>query len=160
MLTGRCLCGDVRYEITGPLGPVIYCHCSQCRRASGSAFATNASVAAKNFRITSGKDRLVEYESSPGKLRGFCGRCGSPVSSRVLDAPEIVRVRLGLLDLDPGAEARPVAHLHVGSKAPWFEITDDLPRFEKAAPPVAAAQPGVERADDAAPAARQTKPGH
>jgi hypothetical protein len=157
MLTGRCLCGDVRYEISAPLGPVIYCHCSQCRRASGSAFATNASVAAKSFRITSGKDRLVEYESSPGKLRRFCGRCGSPVSSRMRDVPEIVRVRLGLLDGDPGD--RPVAHLHAGSKAPWFEITDDLPRFEKAEPPVAVAQAGDGPTDPGEPVARPTKPG-
>ncbi len=132
MLNGSCLCGDVRYEIDGKLGPAGYCHCAQCRRASGSAFAANAPVRTKYFRLLAGKERIREYESSPGKFRAFCSRCGSPMYSRRTSEPELVRIRLGSIDGDPGR--RPLAHVWVGSKAPWFVITDDLPQFD-AAPP-------------------------
>lgn len=128
MITGGCLCGAVRYEITGTIGPVIYCHCSQCRRASGSAFAANASVRSEYLTFISGRDAIREFESSPGKFRGFCSECGSPLYSRREAVPDAFRIRLGTLDGDP--ERRSVAHIWVGSKAPWFEITDDIARFE------------------------------
>jgi len=117
----------VRYEIDGEIGSVSYCHCSQCRRASGTAFATNASVRAERFRLVAGRDLVTEYESSPGKFRAFCARCGSPILARWAAHPDFVRIRLGTLDADPGS--RPLLHVWVGSKAPWFEITDELPRL-------------------------------
>jgi len=126
MLSGRCLCGEIRYELDGRFGPVIYCHCSQCRRASGSAFATNGPVRARDFHLLTGRESLAEYESSPGKFRIFCSRCGSPLYSRLASAPDVLRLRLGSLDDDPGA--RPVAHIWTGTKAAWFELTDRLPR--------------------------------
>ena len=107
MLKGRCLCGKVRYEINGALGPVVQCHCSMCRRASGSAFATNASVEADAFRIVAGRKSIKTFESSKGGTRAFCRRCGSPVFGLIGEAPQIVRVRLGLLEDADGA--RPVA---------------------------------------------------
>ena len=125
-ITGRCLCGAVRFAIRGQLGPVIYCHCSQCRRASGSAFAANAPVRARYLEFESGRDVLREYESSPGKFRAFCSRCGSPIYSRLASDPESFRIRLGTLDGDPGR--RPLSHFWVGSKAVWHEITDALPQ--------------------------------
>jgi hypothetical protein len=128
MMTGGCLCGGVRYEIDGEIGAIVYCHCSQCRRANGTAFATNGGVEAKRFRLVAGEELLTTFESSPGKLRCFCSRCGSPMLSRLVSQPDFVRIRLGTLDGDPGA--RPVLHVWTGSKAPWFEITDDLPRLE------------------------------
>ena len=82
MITGKCLCGKVRYEIDGRLGPVVYCHCSMCRRATGSAFATNASVRANEFRVVAGSELISEYESSPSNMRAFCSRCGSPLYCR------------------------------------------------------------------------------
>ena len=131
-ITGRCLCAAVRFEIDGRLGPAIYCHCSQCRRASGSAFATNASVRARYLRFTSGRDVIREYESTPGKFRAFCSRCGSPVYSRLASDPESFRIRLGTLDGDPGR--RPLWHFWVGSKAVWHAITDALPQYMGDAP--------------------------
>jgi hypothetical protein len=122
----------VRLRVTGKLGPAGFCHCSQCRRANGSAFASNAPVRAKYLEIE-GRAGIREYESSPGKFRAFCARCGSPVYSRRDSEPGILRLRLGLLDGDPGR--RPLAHVWVGSKAPWYEITDSLPRFEAGLPP-------------------------
>ena len=128
MLKGSCLCGKIRYELSGPLGPVVYCHCSQCRKASGSSFATNASIAVDHFRITQGTGLLREYESSQGVKRCFCAECGSAIIKRVESSPDSVRLRLGTLDSDPGVE--PVAHIFVGSRAPWTELTDGLPRHE------------------------------
>ena len=132
MLTGRCLRGSIRFEITGKLGPVIYCHCSMCRRATGSSFATNASVRKENFRILSGHELIKEYESTLGNRRAFCSHCGSPLYKTFADIPSLRRVRLGTLDDAEGAT--PVAHIWTGSKSDWFEITDDLVQFEEEPP--------------------------
>jgi hypothetical protein len=118
----------VRVEISGKIGPVVYCHCSRCRKASGSAFGANADVRKQYWTWVAGEDLVREFESSPGIFRAFCGRCGAPIYARRPDAPDVLRVRLGILDGDP--ERRSLAHFWVGSKAPWYEITDDLPRFE------------------------------
>ena len=128
MINGSCLCGRITYEIDGKLGAVTYCHCVTCRKAQGGAFVVGAPARRKYFRLLSGVDAITEYESSPGKRRGFCRVCGSPIWSRRDGDPETLRLRLGALDGDPGR--RPVAHIWVGEKAPWFTITDDLPRSE------------------------------
>jgi hypothetical protein len=126
MLTGSCLCGAVRFTVNGKLGPVIHCHCGTCRKAQGAAFMTSAPVRRKYFALVAGADSVTAYESSPGKQRCFCRTCGSPLWSTREDTPDILRLRLGLLDGDPSR--RPAAHIWVGDKAPWCEITDDLPR--------------------------------
>jgi len=128
-MSGDCLCGGVRIEISGKLGAVVYCHCSRCRKAQGTAFGANADVRRKYWRFLSGAHLIREFESSPGNFRAFCSRCGSPIYSRRPDAPDVLRVRLGILNDDP--ERRSLAHFHVGSKAPWFEIADDLPQFRE-----------------------------
>jgi len=127
MLEGRCLCGQITYEIDGEVGPIDLCHCSYCRRASGSAFAANASIAAAAFTLRSGAAVLKEYESTPGKFRSFCSNCGSPIYARMPAAPDLLRIRMGTLTGDP--LSRPRGHFDVGSKAPWFTITDDLPHI-------------------------------
>jgi hypothetical protein len=126
-MTADCLCGGIRIEISGKLGPVVYCHCSRCQKATGTAFAANADVRRKYWTFVSGADLIREFESSPGVFRAFCGRCGSPVYSRRTATPDALRLRLGLLNGDP--ERRALAHFWVGSKAAWFAITDDLPQF-------------------------------
>jgi hypothetical protein len=125
VLRGSCLCGAIRYEIDGELGAIVLCHCSMCRKAQGSAFATTAPVDPARFRIVAGADQLRAYRSSPGKERCFCSSCGSPIISR-RDAPPMVRVRVGTLDTP--ISARPTAHIHVASKAEWEEIADRLPQ--------------------------------
>ncbi len=140
MLKGRCLCGKVRYEIDGVLGPVVMCRCSICRRVTGSAFATNASVEAKAFRIVSGEKSIKSFESSKGQFRRFCRKCGSPLYGWSKSFPYVVRVRLGSLP-DAGG-ARPVAHIWHGSKSEWFEITDKLNRYEQE-PPTDLLMPGA-----------------
>ena len=133
MLEGHCLCGKVRYEIDGALGPVVQCHCSMCRRASGSAFATNASVDAQAFRIVAGRKSIKTYKSSKDGTRNFCRRCGSPVFGTVKPAPQIVRIRLGLLENADGAH--PAAHVWTKSRADWDEIGATLKQFDEAPPP-------------------------
>lgn len=128
MPRGSCLCGAVRYEVRGSLGDIVLCHCSQCRKAQGGAFGANASVNAADFDLEDPETRLVEYESSPGKLRAFCGRCGSPIYSRLRSRPEVVRLRIGTLDTP--IDGRPVAHIFAGSKAEWDTIDDGLPQFD------------------------------
>jgi len=132
VLEGGCLCGGVRFRIDGKLGPAGYCHCKECQRASGSAFASNAPARTQYFSLTSGAELVSEYESSPGKFRAFCRRCGSPIYSRRDSEPELRRIRLGSLDGDP--DRRPVLHVWVSENAPWHEITDALPQLPRGLP--------------------------
>lgn len=136
MIRGGCLCGDVRFEIDGPLTSASHCHCSMCRKAHGAAFGTYGLVKAGDFRIVSGADRITRYRSSPGVVRTFCARCGSTLQWLRDSKPDIVDIALGVIDGDPGV--RPSSHIFVASKAPWYDITDNLPQH--AATP---AQPGT-----------------
>ena len=131
MIRGSCLCGEVRFEISGKLSGASHCHCSMCRKAHGAAFGTYAAAKAAEFRVVSGEGRITRYRSSPEAVRTFCARCGSTLQWLRESKPEIVDVELGVLDDDPGV--RPAYHIYVGSKAPWLEITDNLPQH--AGPP-------------------------
>ena len=124
--SGGCLCGGVRYEYSGEFSLVVCCHCSQCRKAQGTAFGTNAPIEADQFRLLSGAELLKAYESTPGKQRVFCSNCGSPLFSRVLDKPAVLRLRVGTLDTPLGT--RPQAHIFAASKAEWYDILDGLPQ--------------------------------
>jgi len=129
---GSCLCGKVSFEITGEIQNIIYCHCSQCRKAQGSAFATNGNVNAKDFKFISGKDELTGYESSPGKTKYFCKHCGSPIISKNQSNPNKVRIRLGTIESN--ILEKPTAHIFATSKANWENIADDLPQYESYEP--------------------------
>ena len=127
MQSGSCLCRAVRFEVVGDLAPIQVCHCGDCRKAQGSAFGTNIPVATADFRLVSGAEQLQAYESSPGKERVFCRRCGSPIFSRLTARPDLVRLRAGTLD---GPVATEVGfHFHVASKAGWWPITDGKPQY-------------------------------
>lgn len=128
MYKGGCLCGAIRFEIHGEIRDIVYCHCSRCRKAQGSAFATNGNVASDAFRIVSGEDLISAYESTPGEFKCFCKVCGSPILSRRQDRPDRVRVRLGTIDSD--IDERPRAHIFATSKANWETICGDLPQYE------------------------------
>lgn len=122
MNKGSCLCGAVKYEITGALGPIIYCHCSRCRKATGSAFAAVSPVATTDFRIAKGQESLRSYSTDAGIHRVFCGKCGSPIISKRDSAPDIVRVRIGTLDSPLTTKVS--AHVFTASKAEWHDIHD------------------------------------
>jgi hypothetical protein len=132
MFTGGCACGAVRFEVQGELAPIQLCHCSTCRRANGTAFAANIPIAEGDFRVASGQRHLKAFESSPGKWRTFCAECGSPVHSRTTALPGVLRLRAG--GLDGPISARPAFHIFAASKADWWEIADDLPRFDERQP--------------------------
>jgi hypothetical protein len=127
MHKGSCLCGTVKYEVRGKIGAAIYCHCSLCRKATGTAFATNAPVAESDFVVVEGESALKAFDSSPGVHRFFCSNCGSAIISRRDAMPDVVRLRLGTLDTP--LRAPPTAHYFVTSKAEWYEIRDDLPQL-------------------------------
>ncbi|MEM8686079.1 MAG: GFA family protein [Pseudomonadota bacterium] len=127
-LNGSCLCGQIRYRITGPLHGVLNCHCSMCRKAHGAAFRTRAAVKTAEFEWLAGRDLLTAYQSSPGEHRTFCSKCGSNLVTLFDNNPDWLGFPLGTLDDDPGA--KPAFHVFVGSKAPWHDISDDLPQWE------------------------------
>jgi len=129
--TGACLCGDVSYEIDGSISPIWLCHCSKCRRATGSAFHASAVCSPEKFRWVTGSDSISEYADSPGYKVRFCSRCGSPVPS-YLEEFGLVFLHAGSLDGDPGR--RIDHHIFVDSKAPWFEIDDGHPQHAEHRP--------------------------
>ncbi|GAB2607166.1 GFA family protein [Ramlibacter solisilvae] len=126
-MRGSCLCGAVSYEITGSFKFMGNCHCSMCRKSHGAAFATWGIISPDQFRWLSGEDLVQGYESSPGKQRCFCRKCGSPVVCT--HSGTVGEVVVGTLDGDSGT--RPREHIFVGSKAPWYEIADALPQFKE-----------------------------
>ena len=125
-LAGKCLCGAVHYAVADEFTYAMNCHCSDCRRATGSAFKPIAGIERHKLAITQGRDQLLVYgEENAGDMH--CGKCGSFLYSVVRDGM-FVHVTLGTLVDAPSI--RPSAHIFVGSKAPWFTITDDLPQHQ------------------------------
>jgi hypothetical protein len=127
MLTGKCRCGAVRYEVSDAFLYAANCHCSECRAATGSAFKAFAGIEREKLTITQGVDDLAVFgEEALNDTR--CRACGSFLFS-VVRGGAFVHVALGSLVDAP--TIRPTAHIFVGSKAPWFEITDELPQFDE-----------------------------
>jgi hypothetical protein len=132
MIKGSCYCGVVKYEIRGRLLLFANCHCPDCRKFTGSAFSSVLAAESEGFKVASGQDNLVAYESSPGKRRSFCKTCGCHVFARAEQRPGMVIVRAGSLDDDP--QLRPQCHLWTSQKAPWHEICDSLPQHPEGLP--------------------------
>jgi len=145
MHQGSCLCQRIKYEIDGELGDFGYCHCTSCRKASGAPHGANSPVDRARFRLVQGADSLREYESSPGKLRAFCGHCGSPIYAYLTASRDVVRLRLG--SLDTPFDKQPKAHTFVSDKAPWEPIDDGLPQFPEWAPKSVLVQRGSRQGD-------------
>jgi hypothetical protein len=137
MHTGSCLCGGITFRISGDLAPIVVCYCSQCRRAQGGPAGTNIPVPEASFLLSDPEQLLQSYESSPGKHRCFCRRCGSPVLARRDSAPGVVRIRAGLVKEPIGSGL--AWHMHVASKCNWWPINDDLPQYPQAHVPPGAA---------------------
>lgn len=135
MIRGSCLCGGVRFEIARAVGPFELCHCSRCRKASGSAFVAGLGVERQDFRLVAGGDLIRTYEAPvrdrpPGYRTSFCSRCGSPVPDPGGQSPWF-EVPAGLLDDDP--KVRPDRHIFVEHAVAWLEVSNDLPRLDKKA---------------------------
>ncbi|MFK3861876.1 GFA family protein [Pseudoalteromonas rhizosphaerae] len=128
MYQGSCLCNKVTVQIDGPIQSIIHCHCSLCRKASGTAFATNGFINRADFKVIKGNEWLSSFEFKPGRIRYFCSACGSPIYSENLDDISRLRLRLGILDSD--ITERPMSHNFVSSKANWEQINADIPHYD------------------------------
>ena len=132
---GSCLCGGIEFEITETPRAATHCHCSRCRKSRGTANATNLIVSLDGLRFLKGEELLGKYKVPEAQFfaHWFCKECGSTMP-RFDPARGFCVVPMGAFDEDPGA--RPGRHIHVGSKAPWDVITDDLPQFEAGPPAI------------------------
>ena len=128
-LTGGCLCGGVRFEVAAPLASAGYCHCTRCQRRTGTAASVQARVERGSFRLVRGAELVGSYDPGDGGfVKAFCSACGAALWSRHPSDPEIVSIRLGAFDSDPGV--RPTFRQYVAYAAPWEPLPDDgLERF-------------------------------
>jgi hypothetical protein len=130
-LQGRCLCGAVTYRVDNAFRYAFNCHCSQCRRATGAAFKPFAGIERAKLRLEDGQNEISVYGNVEAAHDVHCGRCGSLLYSVVREGT-YVHVTLGTLVDTPTIRAQ--GHLFVGSKAPWYEITDALPQYDEFPP--------------------------
>lgn len=132
-LTGGCLCGGVRFEVSEPLLGAGYCHCTRCQRRTGTAAAASAGVAPGSLRVTAGEELIRSFDPPDGFKKAFCSACGSALWAQHPENPEILAVRLGAFDGDPGV--RPSYRQFVAYAAPWEPLPDDgLERFPERRP--------------------------
>jgi hypothetical protein len=132
-LTGGCGCGAVRFEVDAPFLSASYCHCTRCRRRTGAAASANARAAPGSFRLVAGAEQVRAWAPEGGFEKHFCGLCGSSLFSRDPSDPDVVGVRLGALDGDPGI--CPQWRQFVAYAASWEPIPDDgLPRYPERKP--------------------------
>ncbi|MFW7525391.1 GFA family protein [Vibrio ostreicida] len=132
MYTGSCLCGSIQFTLNGSISDPIYCHCSRCRKASGSAFATNGFINTADLTLSDAEETLKFYESSEGKRKYFCATCGAPIYSASAAKPDKLRIRLGVIDSD--IAERPISHNFITSRGNWEEIDIQLPMYEEHEP--------------------------
>lgn len=121
MLTGSCLCGAVAYEVNIEARPFVHCHCRTCRKTHGSAFSSVMRIPREEFRWVRGEELLSAFESSPGKLRRFCSRCGSHIVAEKIAEPALL-LRMGCLDTPISPQA--IAHIWRSEGATWFDPKD------------------------------------
>ena len=127
MLAGGCYCGRVVYDVDDAFDYALICHCSNCRRTTGSAFKPFAGIPRARLSLTHGADQVLIYGDDLTN-NTHCATCGSLLYSVVRNG-KWVHVAMGTLIDTPSI--RPSAHIFVGSKAPWHEITDDLPQYQE-----------------------------
>ncbi len=125
-LAGSCLCGEVQYSVEDNFEYALNCHCSKCRRASGSAYKSFGGIKREALTVTQGESNLSQFGEASAH-HALCKTCGSILYSLVREG-EYVHVTYGTLIDEPSL--RPTAHIFVGSKAGWYDITDDLPQNE------------------------------
>ena len=131
-VTGSCLCGGVRFEVSQPFVWANHCHCSRCRKHSGTFGGTQGRVPREGFRLLAGEALIRVYRPEGGRVKAFCTICGSSLFGAEWPDGDEISIRLGALDGDPGI--RPQVRTFVDSKAAWDEIPDDgLPRYPEGA---------------------------
>lgn len=130
-MKGSCLCGSIRYHVDQFDSPVQHCSCNTCRKAHAAAFNTGALVRRAHFRWLNGSDLLSAYESSPGKFRRFCSKCGSQLIAENPDQDHLV-LRVATLDEDPGV--RPSRQIWASNEAPWLDYGPHIPKYPEFPP--------------------------
>lgn len=128
--TASCLCNGIQLRINAELAPIMVCHCTQCQKAQGAAFAAITQVQKSDLNIVQGENLLQAYFASPNKKRVFCKTCGSPVWSERLDKPDVVRLRVGLINEEISTQVS--SHAYVTSKASWHTIGDHAQQYLQA----------------------------
>ena len=132
-ITGRCLCGRVRFEVSEPLLEAEYCHCKRCQRRTGTNASASALTAPGTFRVTEGEELLGAFKPDRGWRDYFCRECGAHLYAQGHEDPGLICVSMGAIDGDPGV--RPSFHQYVAHAAPWDPLLDDgLPHFEERIP--------------------------
>ncbi|MEM7194278.1 MAG: GFA family protein [Pseudomonadota bacterium] len=126
MIRGGCLCGRVRYSYDGDIDEISLCHCRQCQKAQGTAFAAVSPLDTRRLSFE-GTEHIREYPSSEHKVRAFCSHCGSPLYSARSDLPNIRRLRVGTID--DQTSGRNIYHIHTASKPDWDIICDNHPQY-------------------------------
>ncbi len=133
-LTGGCLCGGVRFELTEPPVSASYCHCTRCQRRTGTAASAQARIVPGSLKVLAGEELLGAFEPPDGFAKVFCTRCGSALWSRPRGEADARGVRMGAFDRDPGV--KPSYRQFVAYAAAWEPIPDDgLPRYPEGRPP-------------------------
>lgn len=133
-VSGSCLCGAVRFELSEPPMSAGYCHCTRCQKRTGTACAASAMVNAHAFRWLAGEELVSGWRHPDGGgEKCFCSHCGGHLIVRMPEDPEVLGVRMAAFDSDPGI--RPSYHQFVAYAAPWEPIPDDgLPRYPERRP--------------------------
>ncbi len=133
-ITGRCLCGGVRFELTAPPQYAGYCHCTRCQRRTGTAASAQARIDGRTFRLLAGEELVRGWRHPDGGFeKCFCSRCGAHLFSRSPDDPAQMSIRMSAFDADPGV--RPRHRQFVAYAAAWEPIPDDgLERFPESRP--------------------------
>lgn len=123
---GSCLCGEVRFEVSGPLREIVACHCQQCRKQTGHFVA--ATSAALGDVVIEGAESLTEFRASDTATRKFCSVCGSLLFWQT-DGSENISILAG--SFDDGDIPKLGRHIFCEDKASYYEINDGLPQFAK-----------------------------
>jgi len=128
MIKGKCLCGEISYQLNGELLFLYNCHCEECRAFSGASHATSASISINDLSLTDGKGYLTAFETTKG-TRYFCRNCGSPIYSYPVGAEEFPALHIGTITEPPEKELD--ANIWVSEKCPWVELSRSAKIYEK-----------------------------
>lgn len=131
-IQGGCKCRAIGYTYEGEFGVITICHCADCRTLQGGGGVVAVPVASAGLRWTSGHALITEFASSPGKQRGFCSRCGTPLYSRRENLPAVMRLRIG--SIRSAIDLLPTAHIFCADLPPWATLDDTLPRYARHEP--------------------------
>ena len=134
LITGKCLCGFVKYEYAGKLGKASYCHCEDCKRATGGPYTVGVLASFMDFSIISGHTSSYTTIGDSGRKvsRDFCPKCGSPIFTKSEVCPDLIFIKAG--SLDKPELAKPSLHTWIQHAVPWAFIEKNLPEYEDNGP--------------------------